>query len=149
MKYYRNKCFQLLKYSQYLNDQGKSLIDESEKKYMQLLDYARRQNDHIYWENRKQYLKVMKDFVNNRFRGIEFENKFFKMFRGSKLLKTDFERLSTLEPNSKSEGFSKFIGGLISDCEVFEPEAEEGDEYNEKWLKDSVKDALLQSQKYL
>lgn len=110
MKYNRNKCLQLLKYSQYLNDQGKSLIDESEKKYMQLLDYARMQSDHIYWENRKQYLKVMKDFVNNRFSGIEFENKFFKMFRayreGSKLLKTDFERLSTFEPNSKSEGFS-------------------------------------------
>lgn len=84
MKYNRNKCLQLLKYSQYLNDQGKSLIDESEKKYMQLLDYAVLQNDHIYWENRKQYLKVMKEFVNNRFSGIDFENKFLKMFRADR-----------------------------------------------------------------
>jgi hypothetical protein len=84
MKYNKNKCLKLLKYSQYLNDQGKSLIDESEKKYMQLLDYAVLQSDHISWENRKQYLKVMKEFVNNRFSGIEFENKFLKVFRADR-----------------------------------------------------------------
>ena len=51
---------------------------------MQLLDYAVLQSDHISWENRKQYLKGMKEFVNNRFSGIEFENKFLKVFRADR-----------------------------------------------------------------
>jgi hypothetical protein len=108
MKYNRNKCLQLLKYSQYLNDQGKSLIDENEKKFMQLLDYAVLQSDHIYWENRKQYLKVMKEFVNNRFSGIEFETKFLKMFRADREsdLKAEYYKTSIIENFFKEEQIS-------------------------------------------
>jgi hypothetical protein len=62
-----------------------------------------------------------------KFFGMAYKNQ-----NATKALETDFEKLEDFQPDPKSKGFSEFIGGLISDCEVFEAEAEEDDEYNEK-----------------
>ena len=59
---------------------------------------------------------------------------------------TDFEKLEDFQVEQQ---FSRFIRKLLSDCEIFNPEVEEGAEFNQKWLTDSVKQALCQMQKYL
>ena len=36
---------------------------------------------------------------------------------------------------------------IFSRCEVFEPEAQKNEQYDEKWLKDSMSNILIQIQK--
>jgi len=40
------------------------------------------------------------------------------------------------------------IGKVFSDCEIFEPESEEDEEYNEKWLKNSIEKVFSEMQKF-
>lgn len=47
---------------------------------------------------------------------------------------------------NRIKGFSKWMDKIFIRCEVFEPEAQKDEEYNEKWLKDSVRNVLIQIQ---
>ena len=53
------------------------------------------------------------------------------------------------EPDTISEEFSSLIGKVFSCCEIFEPESKEEEEYDEKWLKTSIKEIFYEMQKYL
>jgi hypothetical protein len=136
MKYKKIRHLELLKQSQDLKKQGKSLHDENRKDYLELLFYKVLVQDYIYWENRHNYLSVMDNFINGIIDAEDFSDEFFLISNQNQAVHEAFE--TDFEPNPISKGFSSFIG-----CEAFEPEAEEGEEYNEKWLKDSVKDASL------
>ena len=96
---------------------------------------------------------MIDNFINRIINAEDFSDEFFVINEQNQAIheafKTDFKKLENFEPNPISEGFSRFIGKIFSDCEFFEPDAEEGDKYNEKWLKYSVKDDRLQIQKYL
>ena len=52
------------------------------------------------------------------------------------------------EPYTISEEFSSLIGKIFICCEIFEPEYKEEDEYDEKWLKNSIKEIFYEIQKY-
>jgi hypothetical protein len=152
MKYNKLRYFELLKYSQDLANKGKWLYEENREAFFELLNYQILIEDHIFWQKRHQFLSVIKNFINGTLDSEEFSDEFFAIRRQNQAVheafKIDFEKLENFEPDSRSKGFSSFIGKIFSDCEVFEPNAEEGDNYNKKWLKDSVKDARLQIQKY-
>ena len=53
------------------------------------------------------------------------------------------------KPDTISEKFSSLIGKVFSCCEIFEPESGENEEYDKKWLKNSIQKIFLEMQKYL
>ena len=52
------------------------------------------------------------------------------------------------EPDTISEEFSSLIGKVFSCCEIFEPESKQEEKYDEKWLKNSIKELFFEMQKY-
>lgn len=53
------------------------------------------------------------------------------------------------DPSPKSIGFYEIVDEIFYDCEIFEPESNENEDYNATWLKDSVRKTLLKMQKYI
>jgi hypothetical protein len=157
MNYNYNKMrhFELLKYSQDLETKGKFLVDENREAFFELLTYQQQVNDHIFWQNRCQFVSLMKNFINGTLDAEKFSNEFFAIsHENDDVYKAftqdlDLKNLENFEPDSRSKDFHIFITEILNDCDFFEPDAEEDEEWNKKWLKDSVKDALVKIQKYL
>ena len=53
------------------------------------------------------------------------------------------------ESDRISEEFSSLIRKVFNCCENFEPKCKEEKKYNEKWLKNSIKESFYEMQKYL
>jgi len=70
--------------------------------------------------------------VSFNINGKEFESKFTKMFRAIErefaMLRTDFERLSTFQPNPKFFGFPVWISEIELGCDEFYPDFEPQDQ---------------------
>ena len=68
-----------------------------------------------------------------------------------KTFERNFEKLETFETDSKSKGFFALLETVFDDCEAFEPDStlRENYEISEKQFRDSVKEIILQIQKYL
>jgi hypothetical protein len=79
MKYNYEKYIQLLKSQQALRKQNKSLKTEDPIKYSKLQKYSAKITEHLHWSQRNQYLQLIKDFLNYKIDGKEFDNKFSKM----------------------------------------------------------------------
>lgn len=145
--------FELQKYSQDLETKGKFLVDENRETFLELLKYQQQVSDQIFLQNRCQFGSVRTNFINGTLDAQEFSDQFFGISKQNdavyKAFKQDLKNLENFEPDLQSKDFSKFISEILSDCQVFEPDAEEDEEWNKKWLKDSVKYALFQIQKYL
>lgn len=155
LKYNKDEYFQLLKYSKKLKEQGRKLIIEDPDNYYLLLDYQVLLEDHVFWESRNLYYFLMMDFLNENIETAEFCYSFFERCRKDQTLteklENDLEQLEKLSSDIRSQNFSTFITDLLSDCEVFEPDStlREDSQISEEELKDSVKQAVCQMQKYL
>jgi hypothetical protein len=130
-----------------------------------------------YWENRKQYLELMKKFINGKIDGTQFESEFCEMWRidtdkiynlkklrdkindleltklegFSDLISKEFlDKINELEL-TKLKGFSDLISELFTDCDIFQPDPDLRDYYeiSEEELRNRVKKTLLQIQEYL
>jgi len=145
----KTRYLELLQYFQDLESQGKSFWI-GEEKYLELLSCMIVLKDHFYYQKKDQYVWLLKDFINRKIDGKEFETKFFQMFYADynwdELLKTDFE----LDPQSKGfwgllTGISVWISRTIfEDCD----DPREEYEYNptpisEKQLRNICLEILL------
>lgn len=95
--------------------------------------------NYLYWKNRNQYLKLMEDFIDKKINGTQFKTKFFKMSReiqkASDMLKKDFERLITFQPNSKVYKLSGIVLDAFFNCKIFNSGSDKYDyELNKKEL---------------
>jgi hypothetical protein len=141
-KYDKIRYLELLEQEKSLNKNGLSLYTEDRDKYLELLNYQVQLADNRSWKNRKKYFSVMNNFVNGKITAEDFNDDFLYLWRKDRdTLDNDYE------PNIRSKGFGKFINKVFFLREDFEPEADENEEYNEKWLKDSVSNVLIQIQK--
>ena len=147
--YNKTHYLELLQYSQDLESQGKSFWDEKEK-YLEFLRYRILLNDHFYYQEKDQYVSLLKDFIDRKIDGIEFETKFLKMFNEDgdrhELFQTDFEKLKNFEPDPKSKGFSALLTTIFEDCDRFDPDPQEDYEISEAELRDSVRKIFLEIQ---
>jgi hypothetical protein len=153
--YNSKKYIELVKYNQYLIKQGTNLEKQNREKYLELVKYSVKLSDHVHWKKRTDYLNLMKDFVNFKISGKEFETQFLNIFQTrEKIVKTlinDLNQLTSFEPNPLSFGFSEFISDIEVSCDEFYLEAGENDGFgrDEKSLRTFIADIIPQVQKYI
>lgn len=144
----------LLKYEKELKAKGKTLSKENEKKYRNLIKYEVSLLDHFKWEQKHRYFLLITNFLDKKIDTDQYIDQLFKLEHETQNraeeLKLDFEKLKEFKPNSVSEGFSKFIEELCSDCRIFEPDPDLRDDFeiSEKQLRNGVKKIFLQIQEY-
>lgn len=147
MRFDKYKYFELLELEKKYNNQGKSFFEEDFDKYVKLIEYQANLSTHIYWENRKKYVSIIKSFINDAISADGFTNEFLALWTSNR------DALDTIyinfDPNPKSIGFFDIVDEIFHDCEMFEPESNQNEEYNAIWLKNSVKKTLLKMHKYL
>lgn len=54
---------ELLKYDRSLKKDMTSLREQDREKYLKLLNYSVKLSDHVYWQQKSDYLNLMKNFV--------------------------------------------------------------------------------------
>jgi Fe-S-cluster formation regulator IscX/YfhJ len=120
----------------------------------QVNDYAKSLTDYVFWKSRQFYLESMRKFVAGKSNASEFVDQVLYSILSNKRegqsLEEDFQSQLTLELDSKSFKFSKIILNLILPLEAFDDEPEEGDEnyFTEEILREGVKLALIDMEKY-
>ena len=70
---------QFLNYQQELKKQNKSLRTQDPIKYSKLRKYSARISEYLHWSQKDEYLQLIKDFLNSKIDGKEFDKKFSKM----------------------------------------------------------------------
>jgi hypothetical protein len=97
MNYNLTRHSKLLKRSQDLKNQGKSLYRENEEDYLELCEYRATLEEHAFWKNRRQFALLMENFINGIIDAEEFSDDFFVLYRKTldahNALKIEFERL--------------------------------------------------------
>ena len=92
---------QLLKYDRSLKKDGTSLREQDRDKYLKLLNYSVKLSDHVHWQQKNDYLNIMKSFVDLKIDGKQFRSQFDKLHGSNeeavKILETDLKQLNTFE----------------------------------------------------
>lgn len=123
MKYDCDEHIQLLNYQKKLKQQKKSLQIEDPTKYSKLINYSARIAEYLHWSQKNEYLQLIKDFLNSKIDGQEFDHKFSKMVRiieeKSSVLFKNCQQLKNIEPTSMSVGFGNWISEIYLCCNEF------------------------------
>ena len=145
--YNQSRYFELLKRSQNLEKQGKSLYDENQEDYFELLKYGAALEEHVFWKSRRQFALLMEKLINGIIDGEEFSDDFVVLYRKTLdacyAFETDFEKLEDFQPDGRSKGFGSFISFLRAECDNFE------EDYDNDVFHDSIKEAFFQLHKSL
>nr|YP_009059189.1 hypothetical protein [Eunotia naegelii]AHI51136.1 hypothetical protein [Eunotia naegelii] len=153
MHYNLEKFFKLVKQSDNFRSQNTSMYHEDKTDFFELLSYQIVICNNIFWKERFKFITEMYKFINEEIDAEEFSNEIWgiRNYTMSTIeeFKKDFEKLKNLELDPRAREFSILIDNLCSDADVFEPEANENEPLNEKWLKDRVKNTILKIQKFM
>ena len=134
---YQAYC-ELIQKEMQLWEEKKSLFDESPVDWHALLSYQARIFDQVVYNNRFNYLTLLKRYQENQTTSFGVECQFLAIYREDLDLTTNLsknlEALADFEISSKSDGFGKIIDQLHGVCEIVsDPEyflsEEEFDEY--------------------
>ena len=142
MEFDRNRFMELSKQEIDCFREGTSLYEKNLKDYMELLKFKIAVQDTIFWLNRKIYITVIKKFIAKKINCEEFIDQFILLWE------TDRDTsLENCEPITGSQGFTNYMTEIFKSCDLFELEAQKNQHYDEKWLRTSVNDVLIQIQK--
>ena len=149
---------ELLKYDKSLKKDGTSLREQDREKYLKLLNYSVKLSDYVHWQQKSEYLNIMKNFVDLKIDGKQFVRQFNKLHRSNqeaiKILKTDLKQLNNFEPNSKSFGFTEWTSEIDLACDEFYPDFQPQDQVEFAFARDEenfrtfIADIIPQIQKY-
>ncbi len=158
MEYNSKIYLELLRYDQSLKKNGNSLREQDKAKYLKLLNYSIKVSDHVHWQQKSEYLNVMKNFVDLKINGKQFVSQFNKIHRANeeavKMLKTDLKQLNIFQPNPKSFGFTEWTSEIDLGCDEFYPDFQLQDQVEFAFARDGenfrtfVADIIPQMQKY-
>jgi len=159
MEYDSKIYLELLRYDQSLRKDRKTLREQDKSKYLKLLNYSVKLSDHIHWQQRNEYLNLMKNFVDLKIDGKQFVSQFDKIHRANqeavKVLITDLKQLETFQPNPKSFGFTEWTSEMDLGCDEFYPDFEPQDQVDFKFARDEenfrtfIADIIPQIQKFI
>jgi len=149
---------ELLQYDRALKANGTSLEEQDREKYRKLLKYSVKLSDHVHWQQKSDYLILMKNFVDLKIDGKQFVSQFDNLHRSNeeavKTLETDLKQLTSFEINSKSFGFTEWTSEIDLGCDEFYPDFEPQDQVEFAFARDEenfrtfVADIIPQIQKY-
>ena len=158
MTHFLKPYIELLEYDRALKKEGTSLEEQDRNKYLKLLNYAVKLSDHIHWQQKNEYLNLMKNFVDSKIDGKQFVSQFDKLHRSNeatvKKLETNLKELTSFEINPKSFGFSEWTSEIDLGCDEFYPDFQPQDQVefafarDEENLRTFVADIIPQIQKY-
>ncbi len=157
MTYNCREYIQLLNYQQELKKQNKSLRTQDPIKYSKLRKYSVRISKDLHWSQKNEYLQLIKDFLNSKIDGKEFDKKFSKMVtvieKKSSLLSKNYEELKCIETSPRSIGFGRQISEIYLCCNEFYEdydltEREDPALKTEEQLRNAVKSLFTEIQKY-
>lgn len=124
---------ELLEYDRSLKKDGTSLREQDREKYLKLLNYSD-------WQQKNNYLNLMKSFVDLKIDGKQFVSQFNKLHgsnqEGVKILKTDLKQLNTFELNPKSFGFTEWTSEIDLACDEFYPDFQPQDQVEFAFARD-------------
>ena len=130
----------LLHYDRSLKKDGTSLREQDREKYLKLLNCSVKLSDHVHWQQKNDYLNLMKRFVDLKIDGKQFVNQFNKLHLSNqktvKILKTDLKQLNTLELNPKSFGFTEWTSEIDLACDEFYPDFQPQDQVQFPFARD-------------
>ena len=147
MIYNKERHKQLVIRSQYFTNQGKNLFIESPEEDSELLNYKIAVEEQVYWDHRKDFLLVMKNFIDNILNFDEFETAFTLLYHKTRkelsMLQIDLKYIEKFQPSTRSDRFAGYINAIFREFEAVE------DEWcTEQEVKDYVKEAYLKFQKF-
>ena len=149
---------ELLKYDRALKKHKSSLEEQDRNKYLKLLKYSLKLSDHVHWQQKNEYLNLMKNFVDSKIDGKQFVSQFDKLHRSNeaavKKLETDLKELNSFEVNPKYFGFTEWTSEIDLGCDEFYPDFQPQDQVRFAFARDEenfrafVADIIPQIQKY-
>ena len=159
MNKYLKEYIELLQYAKSLEKDGTNLRKEDPDKYLKLLKYGVKLSDHVHWQQKRDYLNIMKNFVDLKIDGEEFESQFDKLHRSNEktvqmLARDNLKQLNPFELNPQSFGFTRWTSDIDLACDEFHPDLKPQDRVDFAFARDEedlrafVADILPEIQKY-
>jgi hypothetical protein len=116
LNYDKKRHRELIKYSQSLKQQGKSLYQESNDKYLKLLEYSCVLEAQLDWEAHDYYLELLDRVVKEKITISEFLYEFHQTsIVNSEVFNLLETKLVLLSSHEKSLDFSYFISEILDD----------------------------------
>lgn len=148
MTYNKKRHQQLIRLSQELYSQGINFFLENPKEWSELCAYNIAVEEQVYWTHRKDFLIIMKNFIDDIIDFDEFETEFSilvsKTMKEVQLFKNDLKQIEKFQPSTRSDRFASYIISIFRQFESVE------DEYcTEEEVKDYVKETYFKFQKFL
>ena len=146
MDYSNNRHKKLVICSQNLKNQGKNLFIENPEEDYELSKYNIAVEEQIFLTRRKDFVLLMKNFIENILDFEEFEIAFSLLYgevrKEVKMFQIDLEYIEKFQPSpTRPYRFASCIGSIFRQFEEVE------DEYcTERDVKDFVKEIYLESQ---
>jgi hypothetical protein len=104
--------------------------------------------DHAFWNNREQFVLLMKNFIHDSIDMEEFEIAFSRLWwetiKAYDAFEIDLKRVKNFQPNPRSDRFGSFVTFVYRQFEVLEDE-----DCTKQEVKDIVRDVLWEIQPYL
>ena len=126
MTYNNIRHLELLKRLLDFKNQGKDLYAENRDEYMELQNYRCALYHHIFWEKRKKFILLMKNYTHNWIDEEQFEIAFSELWwermEVYDTFQVDLERLKNFEVDTASDRFGSFITAVFRQFEVLEDE---------------------------
>ena len=125
MTYNQKRHIELLKGSQDLKNQGKTLFEESRKEDVELSEYNIAVERHLFWQERHNLALSMEDFLNRKIDGEELCDRVYGLRRElmNKVEKFKLDLISgkikDFQPDERSNKLRGFLTGFFCECENF------------------------------
>lgn len=125
----KNQYFELLKKDQKMIEEGSSLYQENIREYGELISYGALLWSQVLYSQRNDYISLIEKYLTKEIDAFSLKYKFFELQRiGRKItnnIQKDFEKLSKISIDPKSDEFSNMIERMFGECENFESESDE------------------------
>ena len=148
----KNEFFELLKYSNELKRNKKSLYDEEPELFKDFLHISAKIETNFSYVERKAYIRIAKDFLDNKMISEDFCYAFQGIYEGvtnaiSKMQeKESLELANLLNPDRSDLG--QLLAYIYGTCDSYSPDPEVNSfNIDEKELKDCAKKLLLELDK--
>ncbi len=148
------RYIELLKKDQRLQSKNSSLYKEDKIEYRELLSYGVILYNQILYNRKQYYISLIEKYVTNEIDSFLLRIQFFQINREDKKIKEDveknFERLSNVLTDSKSDEFSMLITDIFDACEALKLDSEPEEAYGitELRFRAFLEKTFLQMKKY-
>ena len=152
------RYIELLKKEEIFKNQKINFYKENPEEYEELSSYKIILENQIYYNQKDQYISLIKKYLKENAGEKTFVWDFFDIFRKNnedvKILEKDIleqgiKILTNFRIDSKSTGFSDFITQIITLCESVTFSSEEPSRITSDQFRDSIENIFFKIQKYL